>query len=163
MILAIDPGPTESAYVKLSGTRVVECAKVANEDLLNIVRAHRELRIHQGMRLTTAVEMIASYGMAVGAEVFETCVTIGRICEALGDEPVRVKRIEVKTHICHSVRANDANIRQAVIDRYGGKDAAIGKKAKPGPLYGVSGDMWAALAVGLTVFDRQTMPIARAA
>jgi hypothetical protein len=163
MILAIDPGPTESAYVKLSGTCVVECAKVANEDLLNIVRAHRELRIHQGMRLTTAVEMIASYGMAVGAEVFETCVTIGRICEALGDEPVRVKRIEVKTHICHSVRANDANIRQAVIDRYGGKDAAIGKKAKPGPLYGVSGDMWAALAVGLTVFDRQTMPIARAA
>lgn len=157
MILAIDPGPTESAYVKLSGTRVVECAKVANEDLLNIVRAHR------GLRITTAVEMIASYGMAVGAEVFETCVTIGRICEALGDEPVRVKRIEVKTHICHSARANDANIRQAVIDRYGGKDAAIGKKAKPGPLYGVSGDMWAALAVGLTVLDRQTMPIARAA
>lgn len=157
MILAIDPGPTESAYVKLSGTRVVECAKVANEDLLNIVRAHR------GLRITTAVEMIASYGMAVGAEVFETCVTIGRICEALGDEPIRVKRIEVKTHICHSARANDANIRQAVIDRYGGKDAAIGKKAKPGPLYGVSGDMWAALAVGLTVLDRQTMPIARAA
>jgi len=157
MILAIDPGPTESAYVKLSGTRVVECAKVANEDLLNIVRAHR------GLRITTAVEMIASYGMAVGAEVFETCVTIGRICEALGDEPVRVKRIEVKTNICHSAKANDANIRQAVIDRYGGKDAAIGKKAKPGPLYGVSGDMWAALAVGLTVLDRQTMPIARAA
>lgn len=157
MILAIDPGPTESAYVKLSGTRIAECAKVPNEELLNIVRAHR------GLRITVAVEMIASYGMAVGAEVFETCVTIGRICEALGDEPVRVKRIEVKSHICHSAKANDANIRQALIDRYNGKDAAIGKKAKPGPLYGVSGDMWAALAVGLTVLDRQTMMIGRAA
>jgi hypothetical protein len=88
---------------------------------------------------------------------------IVRICEALGDEPVRVKRIEVKSHICHSAKANDANIRQALIDRYNGKDAAIGKKAKPGPLYGVSGDMWAALAVGLTVLDRQTMTIGRAA
>lgn len=151
MILAIDPGPTESTYVKLSGTRVADCAKVPNAELLRMVRAHK------GLRVLVAVEMIASYGMAVGAEVFETCVMIGRICEALGDEPTRIKRIDVKNHICHNSRANDANIRQAIIDRYGGKDSAIGKKAKPGPLHGVSGDMWAALAVGLTVLDRQLM------
>ena len=157
VIIAIDPGPTESAYVKLSGTRVAECAKVPNAELLRMVRAD------SGPRILIAVEMIASYGMAVGAEVFETCVMIGRICEAAGQEPLRVKRIEVKSHICHSAKANDANIRQALIDRYGGKDAAIGKKAKPGPLYGVSGDMWAALAVGLTVLDRQIMPMAVAA
>lgn len=151
MIIAIDPGPTESAYVKLSGERITEYAKVSNADLLRMVRSD------SGPRIPVVVEMIASYGMAVGAEVFETCVMIGRICEAAAQEPIRIKRIEVKNHICHSSRANDANIRQAIIDRYGGKDAAIGKKAKPGPLYGVSGDIWAALAVGLTVLDRDLL------
>jgi hypothetical protein len=154
MIIAIDPGPTESAYVKLNGADVAECAKVPNAELLRMVRND------SGPQIRLAVEMIASYGMAVGAEVFETCVMIGRICEAAGAEPIRVRRIEVKSHICHNSRANDANIRQAIIDRYGGKDAAIGKKAKPGPLYGVSGDMWAALAVGLTVLDRHKTAVA---
>lgn len=154
ILLAIDPGPTESAYVKLSQARVIECGKVPNEEMLQIVRDTSQ---------QIAVEMIASYGMAVGAEVFETCVMIGRICEAAGFEPIRVKRIEVKSHICHSAKANDANIRQAIIDRYGGKDAAIGKKAKPGPLYGVSGDVWAALAVGLTVLDQKLTDARRAA
>jgi len=151
MILAIDPGPTESAYVTLAPSgRLLECAKVPNAQLLQLLR--------DTMATTwdaIAVEMIASYGMPVGAEVFETCVVIGRICEALRNrEPIRVKRIEVKSAICHSGKANDANIRQALIDRYGGKDKAIGKKANQGPLYGISGDMWAALAVAATVQDR---------
>lgn len=154
ILLAIDPGPTESAYVKLSQSRVIECGKVSNEEMLQIVRDSSQ---------QIAVEMIASYGMAVGAEVFETCVMIGRICEAAGFEPIRVKRIEVKSHICHSAKANDANMRQAIIDRYGGKDVAIGKKANPGPLYGVSGDVWAALAVGLTVLDQKLTDARRAA
>ena len=150
-ILAIDPGPTESAYVSLEVTgRIVEAAKVPNEQLLQMLRSARP-----GRWDAIAVEMIASYGMPVGAEVFETCVVIGRICEALRNrEPIRVERIEVKSAICHSGKANDANIRQALIDRYGGKDKAIGKKATPGPLYGISGDMWAALAVAVTVQDR---------
>jgi len=61
----------------------------------------------------------------------------------------------VKLHLCGSARAKDTNIRQALIDRYGGS-AAIGKKAAPGPLYGVSKDVWSALAVAVTAAD--TLP-----
>jgi hypothetical protein len=41
------------------------------------------------------------------------------------------------------MRAKDANIRQALIDKLG----AVGTKKAPGPLYGISGHLWAALAV----------------
>jgi hypothetical protein len=111
------------------------------------------------MASVLAIEMVASYGMAVGATVFETCVWSGRFIERwlVSDkrrpEPVRVHRKEVKIHLCGSMRAKDANIRQALIDRYGGKESAIGKKANPGPLYGMSGDCWSALAVAITAAE----------
>ena len=145
MILAVDPGPVESAYVRLEAGRVAEAAKVPNGEILRIVEGWRHWPL--------AVEMIASYGMPVGAEVFETCVFIGRIWQAYGREPIRVRRIQVKSHLCHSARANDASVRQALLDRWGGKCTAICRKAAPGPLYGVHGDAWAALAVAVTVID----------
>lgn len=150
ILLAIDPGPTHSAYVLFHEERqsLLEFDKVSNTEMLD--------RLHCGNADHLAIEMIASYGMAVGAEVFETCVVIGRLIQAWtatkGDH-TRVYRREVKLHLCGSPRAKDANVRQALVDRYGGKSAAIGKKASPGPLYGVSADAWAALAVAVTAAD----------
>ena len=102
-----------------------------------------------------AIEMVASYGMAVGAEVFGTCVWAGRFIQrwldAGGGEPVPVYRKEVKLHLCGSLRAKDSNIRAAIIDRFGpSKDKAVGLKASPGPLYGMKADCWSALAVAIT-------------
>jgi hypothetical protein len=96
------------------------------------------------------IEKIESFGMAVGAEVFETVFWSGRFAQALGGDFHRIGRKDVKMHLCHSMRATDANIRCALIDKFGGKDAAIGRKANPGPLYGISKDCWSALAVGIT-------------
>jgi hypothetical protein len=104
--------------------------------------------------------MIASYGMPVGREVFETCVWIGRFMEQWGapDRVNLVYRKDVKMHLCGSPRAKDANIRQALIDLFeptgGGKTPQIGTKAKPGPLYGVSTHAWPALGVAVTVQAR---------
>jgi hypothetical protein len=62
-----------------------------------------------------------------------------------------VKRREVKIHLCGSMKAKDANVRQVLLDRYGpGKAKAVGLKRSPGPLYGFSKDLWSALAVGIT-------------
>jgi hypothetical protein len=88
--------------------------------------------------------------------VFETVFWIGRFCQAWRGEYVRIHRREVKLHLCNSARAKDANVRQALIDRFGpGKDRAIGKKASKGPLYGFKSDLWAALGVAVTVGDRE--------
>lgn len=144
MILAIDPGPSESAFVVLLNGSIHNKGKVPNEEMRRAVlneAAHFDRCV---------IEMIASYGMAVGAEVFETCVWIGRFIEAHGAKNCdRLTRGEVKMHLCHSMRAKDANIRQAIIDRVGGKQAT----KKGGKLYGISGDVWAALAVALTWYD----------
>ncbi len=156
MILAIDPGPAESAFV-LYGDRAIEThGKWPNERLLVSLRNIRsELGSPFGMADVLVIEKIASYGMPVGEEVFSTCVWSGRFAEAWGMATEWVTRGQVKMHLCQSMRAKDGNVRQALIDLFGG-EAARGRRASPGPLYGVSGDVWSALAVAVTYADRRT-------
>lgn len=139
ILLAIDPGPVESAFVVWNGSDIGEYGKVSNAEMLSMCQDHGEACV---------IEMIASYGMPVGAEVFETCVWIGRFMEAFGGAD-RLTRIQVKSHLCHSARAKDGNVRQAVIDRLG----SPGTKRSPGATYGISGDCWQALALALTWWD----------
>lgn len=148
-ILAIDPGTTESAWVYLVNGVPLSHGKQPNEDVLAKLKASPI-----GDELL-AVEMIAGYGMSVGQEVFDTCFWAGRFVQAYDGPHVRVARREVKLHLCESARANDASIRYAVMSRFGGKERAVGRKAAPGPLFGIHADEWAALAVGLTVWDRE--------
>jgi hypothetical protein len=146
-ILAIDPGTRESAWLVLRDGLPDIFAIQANEELV------RDLRTYDLFRMTDAVviEKVESYGMAVGAEVFETVWWAGRFAEAVQPTPVvMLPRRAVKVAICHDTRAKDANIRQALIDRFGGKDAAVGSKAHPGPLHGISKDVWSALAIAVT-------------
>lgn len=156
-VLAIDPGNEESAYVLLEGSVVHKKGKILNREMLEVVAFYA-----RGADLEAdacAIEMVASFGMPVGAEIFETCVWVGRFVELWsslrGHEPTRIVRLRVKQHLCHDSRAKDGNIRAALIDRFGpGKDKAIGKKANPGPLFGVSADVWSALAVAVTFADQ---------
>jgi hypothetical protein len=154
-LLAIDPGPSESAlliYDTATGLPM-EWGKCPNDEALGRAAAAYDCR-------HLYVEMVASYGMAVGATVFDTCVWIGRFIErwrlkhsyAAG----LVYRRDVKLYLCNSARAKDANVRQALIDRYGGKEKAIGRKASPGPLYGMAGDCWSALGVAVTAASSMT-------
>lgn len=154
-IFAIDPGPKKSALVAFDGAIVTGHKHYDNHELLLALR-------HQPARPgdVLVIEQIASMGMAVGAEVFETCVVTGRFIEAwsgAGETRAwgRMKRHEIKQILCGTQRAKDPNIRQALIDRFGpGKDIAIGKKASPGPLYGIAGDEWSALAVAIAWWER---------
>ncbi len=152
-IIAIDPGPIDSAYVVVNDNgRIVDHGQLDTEGMINMLEDR--LRYHGDCTAADIViEMIASYGMPVGAEVFETCVTIGRITQAVigigRGTPNRMTRLAVKMAICHSSRANDAAIRQRLLDIYGGKMTAIGRKGSPGPLYGIKADVWAALALAV--------------
>ena len=105
------------------------------------------------------IEMVASYGMAVGREVFDTVLWIGRFYEALSiqmaQKPRLLCRIEEKRHICHDSRANDPAIRRALIDRFATHDLKNGKGTSKNPdfFYGFKADIWAAYAVGLTAIE----------
>lgn len=140
-ILAIDPGTSKSGVVMTRNGRVVLAGVYANLDVLHMIRTETDADV-------LAIEMIASYGMAVGAEVFETCVWIGRFQQSWrSPESVRlVYRKDVKLHLCGTPRAKDPNIRQALIDKLG----APGTKKSPGATFGVSSHAWAALAVAVT-------------
>jgi len=145
-VLAVDPGTTESAYVVFSSGIIRLHGKLPNDELLRILPRLASTDGAPGI----AIEMIASYGMAVGREVFETCLWVGRFIERLQPAPVRlIYRNEVKSHLCHSMKAKDGNIRQALIDKLG----PPGKKKTPGPTFGISGDVWAALAVAVTACE----------
>lgn len=146
-ILALDPGTTQTGWVEYGGDGgVIESGVMPNADVLIMLQ-----RAHGPDYHCLAIEMIASYGMAVGREVFETCVWIGRFQQAWHD-PARVRlvyRRDVKLHLCASPRAKDPNIRQALLDKIGPQ----GTKRKPGPTYGVKSHAWAALAVAVTVAE----------
>lgn len=149
-VLAIDPGSELSAFVRYDGL-IRQHGKVENGAVLETLYATRI-----GPTPTfdhVAIEMIASYGMSVGKTVFETCVWIGRFLEAWSGPYTLVYRREVKIHLCHTAQSKDANVREALLDRWGGKVAAIGTKKAPGPLHGISSDQWSALAVAVTWWD----------
>ena len=155
-IICIDPGTRESGYAILDSATwppaVGDCGVMQNEFVVQSL-----VGCWKGS--PTIVEKIESYGMAVGAEVFETVFWTGVFAAEFGMENThRLPRREVKLALCGSPRAKDANIRQAILDIYGGKDAAIGNKKNPGPLYLVKSHAWAALAVGLT-YIRQTQEV----
>lgn len=144
-VFAIDPGPVESAFVIWNGSNILDKGKVPSARILPLLGIH-------ALECRFVCEMIACYGMPVGAEVFETCLWIGRYIEKLQGDLALVKRLECKMHLCHSARANDSNIRQALIDRLG----APGTKKQPGVTFGVTKDIWAALAVAVTFYDQHS-------
>ena len=143
-ILAIDPGNIESAYCVIEDEtyKPVEFGKIGNEEILKKIE---ELEYD-----TLVVEKIASYGMAVGATVFDTCIWIGRFVQASKKTHEYIYRKDEKMNLCNSMKAKDSNIRQALIDRFG----EVGVKKSPGFFYGFKKDIWAAFAVGVTYLDK---------
>lgn len=169
--LAIDPANVESGWVLMDANTYAPLAfgKTANEDLRDMIYAGRFNGVNDSVEVEgsdeclVAIEMVASYGMPVGKEVFDTCVWIGRLAEActkarkgyshLFVNPELVYRKNVKTHLCGHTNAKDANVRQALIDRFAHSASGKGTKKEPDFFYGFRADMWQAYAVGVTYLD----------
>ncbi len=148
-ILAIDPGTLESGWVIFRYGRVADSGVSKNEHVLLAIREWHD---------ALAIEMIASYGMPVGREVFETCVWIGRFVQAYRYPSLAqlVYRKDVKIHLCGTSKAKDGHIRQALIDLIGPQ----GVKKSQGPTYGVKSHAWAALAVAVTAVKMEAAQVA---
>lgn len=147
IVVAIDPGTTESAVVVWSG------AKILQAEILKSGSVFRVLQVNQ---YPVFCEMVACYGMAVGKEVFETCLWIGEyrhFCATNLREFTPVYRRDVKLHHCGSARANDGNVIQALKDKYGDK----GTKKAPGITYGLKSHLWQAFAIATMVTEQETI------
>lgn len=157
VVLAIDPGPVQSAFIFWNGEVILDKGLVENNKLLDI------LSVSYPQVEALAVEMIASYGMGVGKDVFETCVWIGRFIDrwkTSGNKNHRlIYRREVKMHLCESMRAKDQNIRIALIDRFapGFRNHGKGTKRDPSIFYGFKADLWQAMAVAVYAWDTKNL------
>lgn len=169
-LLAIDPGTTHSGMVVYDtvARQVLDYGKLDNRQLVSDIT---DMHLEADKPAHLACEMVGCYGQQAGRSLFMTCVWVGRFIEAWdgpynlilrrgrwGPEPETTGaegRFDgVTMCLCGSARVTDANVRQAIIDRFpatgGGKTPQIGLKAQPGPLFGVRKDAWSALAVALT-------------
>lgn len=165
-IFAVDPGNVQSGYVLVEHDseeirRVLEAGKIENSAMRRLIAWKMSQNYTDVASWTDiAIEMIAGMGMPVGQEVFDTCVWIGRFWEIalrVGDiEPTKIYRREEKLDLCGSLTAKDANIRQALVDRYAPGQPNFGKgtKKNPGFFFGFAADMWQAMAVAVTYFDK---------
>ena len=156
IILAIDPGNIKSAFVLINDQYTLYAkGKIENPDLL-----HRIEECHGCDKVV--IERIASYGMAVGRSVFETCEWVGRFTQKALESCIPVDyvfRLDEKMVLCHDSKAGDANIRRALIDRFARHDLRTGKGTKKHPdyFYSFAKDEWAAMAVAVAFFGRSNV------
>ena len=165
-ILALDPGPEETAAVSID----LKFAEV-NGGLLsftssdhvnlmgdfqpNAVRLQQLRAAERKEHALLIIEDMDSYGQPIGLSTMTTLKMIGRLFEAWNAHAKFITRREIKLHLCNTSRAKDANVNAAVWDRFGGsRRAAVGTKKAPGPCYGFKTDIWAALAVGVTWIEQ---------
>ena len=142
LLIAVDPGPADCG-VAIFRDGIYSSSSICTSDSMVAAWSYPT-----DVQCTYVIEMIGHYGkgMPVGAEVFHTCVWIGRFLQAWGPNRCHlVLRASIKARLCGTVAARDANVRQVIIDRLGGPAA----RKKGGILHGVKADAWQAIAVGL--------------
>jgi hypothetical protein len=182
IVLGIDPGTTKSAFIfwDTETKRILSMDHVLNKELID---SFERIDVERRETLRVAIEGVECFGQTIGKDTIETIKWIGKFHWELGSEGIRyeeVFRTDIKLHFCNSRSAKGKNIRQAIIDRFGGDRIAKGgikcKKCKgkgwfgagravcpvcngdkwevkKGVLHGVSNHVWSALAVALFYAD----------
>ncbi len=160
-LLAIDPDPNGGSWVLFNSEQ--KLIAMGYQDPIEKLT----YMIEDWAPVDVVVEGVQSYGpgVPVGKSIFETCYSIGEIrgaCRGRGMFEM-ITRPKVKRGLLGKVIGNDAKVRAALINLYGGHiQIAIGTKPHPGPLYGVKYDIWAALAVGVVWLSRRGLgPLAK--
>jgi hypothetical protein len=161
-VLAIDPGPTQSGVTLIETTtfKPVRAEKTDNFSVMSFFSRIPQEQLLDSFNCQVVIEMVGHYGsgMPAGAEVFETCIWIGRFTQQfllIGLPVYRLKRQAVKLNLCRDSRAKDGNISQALIDRFapGQRNRGKGTKKEPGWFYGFKADIWQSYALGVSAID----------
>ena len=150
-IIAIDPGPLDSAYVLWDGINV-ESGLPNNGEFMELFETY-----DFGCQ-ALVIEKVECFGMPVGKSIFDTVFWSGRFCQRAvenGQYFYRVGRRDVKLHLCGTARSKDSNVIQALVDRFAPyeKNKGKGTKKEPGFFYGFRKDIWQAFALAVTWWD----------
>lgn len=174
-LLAIDPGTTQSAYVMLDEKyRILSADKVDNETMIAIIADA------PGVDVVVIEDMEPRYtsgdrsaaGAVMGASTIQTIKWMGQFgrqaaMRGLGVDWIfrrdeRSALIPTKKNGLPPLPPGtpahaDGQIRASLIQRFARYDTATGKgtKKEPDVFYGFAGDMWQAMAVGVTWLDKR--------
>jgi len=154
MILGIDPGPVTCGVVLYSSTtkHVSETHKAmpVSEVLTRLADPEDRWRYYVGMGGAVAIERVQSTGQS-GASLLHTSEVVGKIWHQAESRNLRVVLL-YRREVCSWLHVHGAGknskVRVAMIEMHGGtKEAAVGRKKTPGPLYGVATHAWQALGL----------------
>jgi Holliday junction resolvasome RuvABC endonuclease subunit len=147
-LLAIDPGNIESGYVIIDTEpkyshlkfKILEHGNVENLKLLNIIESNK-YSLDLGL-----IEMIQSYGQAVGETIFNTCRWIGKFELRMIDSGIKNALIFRKSILAHhlnsvSIKSPDSAIRKRLLE-------VFPKESK-----GITSHSWQALALGVMYLE----------
>jgi hypothetical protein len=121
-ILALDPGKERSGWVELEDEKPIAWGWDANEDVRTRIS-------HSGTWPwdAVAVEYMQPRGMPTSQDEMDTMFELGRMTAMVdGTQLAKVSRKDVKMFLLGRATGTDANIRQALIDLFGGDRHAIG-------------------------------------
>ena len=162
LVLSIDPGSkTHGVVLYDAGTeRVVMSDKAKDSDGVFALVAELRTVCHvRNVRGIVSVERI-SPRQGMGGDVLLTAEWSARFVQAAHDAGCDVywlKRHAVLRELdLGGVAGNrDAAVRRAMVERHGpSKAEAVGRKASPGPLYGVSSHSWQALGLAVAAYEQ---------
>ena len=154
IVLGIDPGEKKSGVVLFDNieNRVLWAHEKDVQELERILQYG-----WNEMPDRIVCENIVPMGVPFSSNLRATCRHIDRlelIAEQRAIQWVFITRNEVKVTLCGRCKGvKDANVSCAVQERFGGRKAALGTKKQPGPLHGVSGHCWQALAAVIAATD----------
>jgi len=160
-VIGIDPGSAQSAIVVFDGKhRTIDRHHLEpNAEAAQRVQNLRGLYPEAACvcELTRPFAIRGASGNAFfPVQLQDTAVWVGRFWERWGDGFETIDRRDVKRSLLGQHTGNDAMVRDAILDLFGGRQEAFGTKLLPGPLRGITRDRWAALAVALAWLDRQS-------
>lgn len=173
-IMAIDPGTTESAYVILNDQyQIFSADKVGNDVILSIIADAPGLDavIIEDIEPRYSSTDKSAAGAVMGQSTIETIKAFGRFSWQASLRGLMVGSIfrrDERSCLIPTKRNGlpplpetapkhaDGQIRASLIRRFARHDQERGRgtKANPDTFYGFHGDMWQAMAVGVTWLDQ---------
>lgn len=119
-VIGIDPGTERSGWVLVKDSKPVRWGWDSNNTVTKLIED-----LNSGVFV--AVEYMRPRGLPTSQDEMDTMFQLGRMTATVSDRMLsKVSRHSVKMHLLGQARGNDSNIRQALIDLFGGDRFAIG-------------------------------------